>query len=924
MNKRKMIGAQSALALLALAVSQVYAATSPALNEGMVTRAEKAADKTLAKMTMEEKLAYIGGTGGWDVKPLTQYGVPQIHGADGGVGVRYTSEGNDQGVVYPSGPNLAATWNPRRAIDLGRALGYDTASGGYQFITGPGVNLYRMPYSGRAFEYLSGEDPFLGASLGPAVINGIQSRGVWANAKHFAANDQESNRFHLNEIIPERVLREMTLPAFESVSKNSKVAMMMCAFQKINGEFACENQHVMREILKTEWGYPGFVQSDYNAVVNGLNAAQAGTDLDMMGYQMNSTILKPFLDSGELTSATIDDKVRRILKQIYLYKFDSKAPLTTHNMNSATSNRVALNAAREGIVLLKNQNSLLPLDAKKVKTIAVVGSLAKYAPPTGFGSANVMAANYISELSGLQQIAKGAKVEFIDGLSLDPTTTNWTSTDTNGKRVKGLKAEFFSNANWSGDPSVTRTDTRVNLDWSDGKLPSADDAYSTGNTSTDYNGQTSGDITGDDSNTSIRYSGQFTPAVSGDQVFKVRADGAIRLWVNGKQIINNGDGKPLINNSIPPTIPQFAKVNLEAGKAYDIKLEYSRRPGYLSTMGGMVGVQMSWASLAAPQDLSKYDAVLVAVGNNNEYEGEGFDHSFDLPEFQGELIQSIAKVNPNTVVTMHGGTGLKMSDWIDQVPAALHAFYPGQNGGQALAEILFGKVNPSGKLPISIERNIEDNPTYATFPKFDNAETLSEMSYKDDLFLGYRGYEKNGTKPLYPFGYGLSYTTFGYSNISVTPGVAVGNTPIKVSFDLTNTGKVGGSEVAELYVGQQNPKVERALKELKGYKKVFLNPGESKHVTIELNDRSLAYYDVTSKQWVVDADSFNLSVGASSQDIRLNARLVNPFRQELSTTTSNPLPRSALNSTLRELPAVKTGGVLNQNTNDEMDTTEDN
>ncbi|MCQ3029805.1 glycoside hydrolase family 3 C-terminal domain-containing protein [Pseudomonas syringae] len=902
MNKRKMIGAKYALALLALAVSQVHAATSaatsPSLDEGKVSRAEKAAEKTLKKMTLEEKLAYIGGTGGWDVKPLTQYGIPQIHGADGGVGVRYTSEGNAQGVVYPSGPNLAATWNPRRAIDLGRALGYDTATGGYQFVTGPGVNLYRMPYSGRAFEYLSGEDPFLGASLSPAVINGIQSRGVWANAKHYAANDQESNRFNLDETISERVLREMTLPAFESASKNSKVAMMMCAFQKVNGEFACENEHLMRDILKTEWGYPGFVQSDYNAVVHGLNAAQAGTDLDMMGYQMNSTILKPYLDSGELDVATIDDKVRRILKQIYLYKFDSKAPLTAHNMNSATSNKVALNAAREGIVLLKNDNNLLPLNKQTVKKIAVVGTLAKYAPPTGFGSANVMAAHYISELSGLQQLAPNAKVEFIDGLSLDPSATTWSHADSDGKSVSGLKTEFFTNANWSGDAAATRTDKHVDLDWSTDSLP----------------------VNGDTSNTSIRYTGQITPTTSGEQVFKVRADGAVRLYVNGKLILDNGDGKPLPSNSIPPTIPVFAKVNLEAGKAYDIKLEYSRRNGYLSTMGGLVGVQMSWASLTAPQDLSQYDAVLVAVGNSSEYEGEGFDHSFDLPEFQNELIQNIAKVNPNTVVTMHGGTGLKMSDWIDQVPAALHAFYPGQNGGQALAEILFGKVNPSGKLPISIERNIEDNPIYATFPKFDNEETLKTMSYKDDLLLGYRGYEKKGIKPLYPFGYGLSYTTFGYSNITVTPGVAVGNTPIKVSFDLTNTGKVGGSEVAELYVGQQNPKVERAIKELKGYKKVFLKPGESKRVTIELNDRSLAYYDVDSKQWVVDADSFNLSVGASSQDIRLNAKLVNPFRQELSTTTSNPLPRSALNSTLRD-SAVKTGGVLDQGTGD-TDTSE--
>lgn len=896
MRTRRTLGAHSALALLALAVGHANAASTTTQEQlaAKEVRADKAAEKTLAKMTQEEKLAYIGGIGGWDVKPLTQYGVPQIHGADGGAGIRYTSEGNDSGVVYPSGQNLAATFNPRRAIDFGRALGYDTATGGYQFVTGPGMNLYRMPWSGRAFEYLSGEDPFLGASLGPAVINGIQQRRVWAEAKHYAANDQETNRFILNQVMPERVLRELTLPPFESATKNSTVAMMMCAFQKVNGEYACENKHLIAQILKKEWGYKGLVQSDYNAIVHGLPAAQAGSDLDMMGGQMNSSVLKPYLDSGELDMATVDDKVRRILKNIYLYQFDKFAPLTTHNMNSATSNKVALNIAREGIVLLKNHNDVLPLDKAKVKRIAVVGDLAKYAPPTGFGSAHVDATRYISELSGLQQMAPGAKVEFLDGLSLDPTASQWTTHDSKGNAVAGMKTEYFANANWSGDPTATRIDSHVNMDWSTDDLPS----------------------NGDTANTSIRWSGQMTPVTSGEQVFKVRADGAVRLWVNGEKIIDNGDGENITNKSIPPTIPVSGKIKLQAGKSYDVKLEYSRRDGFLSTMGGLVGVQMAWASLAAPQDLSKYDAVVVAVGNSNEYEGEGFDHSFDLPEYQNELIRNIAKANPNTIVTLHGGTGLKMSDWIDQVPAALHAFYPGQNGGQALAEILFGKVNPSGKLPISIERNIEDNPLYADFPNFDNTRTLKEISYKNDLtMLGYRGYDKTGTKPLFAFGHGLSYTHFTYNNISVTPGVAVGNTPIKVSFDLTNSGQRAGSEVAELYVGQQNPTVERAVKELKGYKKVFLKPGETRHVTIELNDRSLAYYDDKSKQWVVDADTFNISLGAASDDIRLHAKLVNSFRQELSTTTSNPLPRSALNSVKVTLPAVTTGGVFDQSEN---------
>ncbi|WP_122313975.1 glycoside hydrolase family 3 C-terminal domain-containing protein [Pseudomonas amygdali] len=888
MNKRKMIGAHSALALLALAVSQVHAA-DPTVQQGREDRAEKAAQKTLAKMTMEEKLAYIGGTGGWDVKPLTNYGVPQIHGADGGVGVRYTSEGNDQGVVYPSGPNLAATFNPRRAIDLGRALGYDTAVGGYQFITGPGVNLYRMPYGGRAFEYLSGEDPFLGASLAPGVINGIQSRGVWANAKHYAANDQESNRFNLDQKMPERVLREMSLPAFESSSKNGNVAMMMCAFQKVNGDFACESEHLIAQILKKEWGFKGFVQSDYNAVVHGFEAARAGADLDMMGYQMNSSVLKPHLEAGDLSAATIDDKVRRILKQIYLYKFDSKTPLTTHNMNSSTSNKVALNAAREGIVLLKNQGDLLPLDKQKVKKIAVVGTLAKYSPPTGFGSANVMASHYVSELSGLQQIAPNAKVDFIEGLSLDPSTSAWTTTDATGNEVQGMKVEYFSNTNWSGDAAVTRTEKHVDLDWANDKdLPfesntSTSDPYTS-------KGSTAGELNGDTSSTSIRYTGKVTPTQSGEQVFKVRADGAVRLWVNGKKIIDNGDGKPLPGNSIPPTIPEFAKINLEAGQSYDVKLEYSRRAGYLSTMGGLVGVQLSSASLNAPQDLSGYDAVVVAVGNSNEYEGEGFDHSFDLPEFQNELIQNIAKVNPNTVVTMYGGTGLKMSDWIEQVPVALHAFYPGQNGGQALAEILFGKVNPSGKLPISIERNIEDNPAYASFPKFDNQNTLTDMDYKDDLMLGYRGYEKKGIKPLYPFGYGLSYTTFSYSDLKLSTNVLTPGSTIDVKFTVTNTGDKAGFEVAQLYVQPVKPAVDRPEKELKGFTKVYLQPGESKTVSVPIDSRSLAYYVDKTASWDVDAGKFKILVGADSENLTLNRTLITLYPEKLTTRDSNPLP----------------------------------
>ncbi|MDN3237036.1 glycoside hydrolase family 3 C-terminal domain-containing protein [Pseudomonas sp. WAC2] len=879
MGNMKLQGA--VLTALALAVGQAYAVT-----QANPAQVEKKVESTLGQMSLSEKLSLIGGTGPWDVKGLDKFGLPQIHGADGGVGIRYTSQDNNQGIVYPAGPNLAATWNVDRAKSFGEALGYDTRAGGYQFVTGPGANLYRSPYSGRAFEYLSGEDPYLGAVMAPAVINGIQSQGVWANAKHFVANDQETNRFTLDERIGERTLREMYLPAFESAAKNGNVAMMMCAFQLINGVYSCEHQHLITGVLKKEWGWKGLMQSDYNAVVHGYLAADAGTDLDMMGYQMNSTILTPYIQAGKLSTETINDKVRRILRQIYAYRFDQAIPAASKDMDSASSQQAALEGAREGIVLLKNKDHLLPLSSDKVKSIAVIGNLAKYAPPTGFGSANVDARNFVSELSGLKQVAGNAKVDFIDSLSLDPNAAEWTTTDASGNTEKGLKAEFFNNANWSGTPSDIRIDQHVNLDWANGNKTTTVDYVSNTTNGANY------PVTGDDQNTSVRWSGSVTPTISGEQVFKVRADGAVRLYVNGQKIIDNGDGNPLPNNSIPPTIPVYGKVNLEAGKSYDIKLEYSRRKGYISTMGGMVGVQMSWASLAAPQDLSKYDAVVMAVGNSNEYEGEGFDHGFDLPEYQSQLIQNVAKVNPKTVVVMHGGTGLNMTDWVDQVDGALHAFYPGQYGGQALAEILYGVVNPSAKMPFSIEKKLQDNPVYAGFPEFDNTGKITRMAYSEGLYVGYRGYEMSGIKPLYPFGYGLSYTSFKYSNIKVTPKVVVGNAPIKVSFDVTNTGQRAGAEVAQLYIGQNKPQVARPVKELKGFGKVFLNPGETKRVTLQLNDRSLAYFNEATNNWVVDADTFKISVGAASNDIRLTSSLTNPYRQELSNSTSNPLSKA--------------------------------
>jgi len=337
---------------------------------------------------------------------------------------------------------------------------------------------------------------------------------------------------------------------------------------------------------------------------------------------------------------------------------------------------------------------------------------------------------------------------------------------------------------------------------------------------------------------------------------------------------------------------------LEAGHGYDVRLEYRRTSGFAGDSGALEGVQFSWAPLVPPPNISSYDAVVMCQGLNSEYEGEGLDRAFTfedegfagldrafkLPEFQDELIRSAVSDNPRTIVVLHGGGSFDIQGWVDQVPALLHAWYPGENGGLALGEILFGDVNPSAKLPITMEKRLRDNPTSANYPTSSGATTIQ---YTESIFVGYRGYEKNHTEPQFPFGHGLSYTTFSYSDLDIQPTQKEhdggGDDLVKVSFTVTNTGKLAGAEVAELYVGEQNPPVPRPKKELKGFQKVFLQPGESRRVTLELDQRSFAYFNTTTEQWDAVPDTYEILVGASSQDIRLNGQ----FKLE-SELTSRP------------------------------------
>ena len=832
---------------------------------------EQRVNNILAQMTLDEKLSYIGGTytattyGVFNIRGIPRLGLPEIDMCNGPLGIQ--SLIGQASTRYPAGLALAATWNRQRALLRGRQMGRDGRARAFYVDLGPGVDPYRTPLGGRNFEYNTGEDPFLGGELVAPLISAMQEQGIWANVKHYACNEQEYRRENINILVDERPLREIYLPPFEAAVKQGHTASVMGALNAVNGDFACESLKLDTTILKREWGFDGVLLSDYQGIHDGVKAAKAGMDLDMpFGDFMNPQTLLPAIQSGQISVSTIDDKVRRILRKIVAFGFldrpqlDSSIPL-----DDPASSLEALDEAREGIVLLKNENEILPFDRSKVRSIAVLGRLAPGIPATGFGSSFLDAIRSISELSGIRQLAGPAvKVDFITAGSPDPATAAWQFLTTGGTFATGLQGQYFTSNDLSGSPALTRIDPEVNFDWTvTGAIPPVIPAA-------------------DQATFSVRWTGQVRPTFTGDHLFKVRADGGIRLYVNSQLLVDT-----FLSPMPPPfygtTIPSFAKIYLQAGQAYDVRLEYRRTTGFPGNSGALQGVQFSWAPLVVPPELSTYDAVVMCQGIDNEYDGEGLDLAFKfedqglagleraiiMPEFQDELIQNVLHTNPRTVVVLHGTGNFNIQSWINQAPALLHAWYPGENGGQALGEILFGQVNPSGKLPITMEKSLADNPTTANYPTTSDALSIR---YTEGIFVGYRGYEKNGKTPQFPFGFGLSYTTFAYSDLKIAPPQLNGNNHVKVSFTVTNTGNLAGAEIAELYVGQQNPPIVRPFKELKGFQKVFLQPGASQKISLELDQRSVAYFNTAIDQWDGLLGTYNVLVGASSQDIRLSGQ----------------------------------------------------
>ena len=817
-----------AIALLLVAVVHLTAAVAFAQSP---TGIDKRVDAILSQMTLEEKITYIGGINDFFIRPGPRVGIPELKMSDGPMGV------HDYGLTtaYPATIALAATFDADLGLRVGAMLGDDARARGVHFILAPAMNIYRAPMCGRNFEYL-GEDPFLASRMAVSLIKGIQSKHVIATAKHFMGNNQEYERHKVSSNIDERTMREIYLPAFEASVKEAKVGAIMDSYNLTNGIHMTQNDYLNNQILKKEWGFRGILMSDWDSTYDGVAAANGGLDLEMpSGKFMNVKTLVAPVNEGKVSVATIDEKVRRILRTAMEFGFFDK-PQTDSSIPpySQPGRALTLEESRKSMVLLKNSGNLLPVD--KSKTVAVIGPNAYPAVPGGGGSAQTKPFASVSFMEGISNyLGAAGKVLYAEDAPDLADVFQRVEFVTGPGGESGLKGEYFNNEQLTGDPALVRTDKTVAFKW-------GDDSYISG---------------GPVDHFSIRWTGYFIPKTTDDYKFYTSADDGVRLYIDGEPVIDDWKRHA-------ETLDSFGK-RLEAGKPYQIKLEYFEATGGATASFGVAAASESIGketkALAA-----KADVVIVCVGFDPATESEGFDRTFRLPAGQDELIRQISSVNKNTIVVITSGGAVDMTRWIDQVPGIIEAWYPGQEGGTALAQILFGEYSPSGKLPASFERQWEDNPTFKTY--YTKPGEL-QVDYSEGVFVGYRHYDRATVKPLFPFGYGLSYTTFAYSNLKVSPGAGNLNQPVTVTFDLKNTGKREAAEVAQVYVGDTHASVPRPVKELKGFARVQLKPGESRRVSVTLDRRAFSFYDVKKKDWSAESGQFGILVGSSSQKIEL-------------------------------------------------------
>lgn len=800
------------------------------------------------QMSIKEKVYRVTGQYGFIVEtgyipPNEDLGVPDVRLSDGPLGLRRGPQ-----TAFPASILAASSFNYELVNQEGSAIGRESRANDQDVHLAPAMNIVRVPQLGRCFEYY-GEDPAVTGEMASAFATGVQSEGIIATGKHFALNNQEKNRQNVSAEVSERAMREIYLAGFRKVVQEGNVGAIMAAYNRVHGTYATENSMLLEEILKDDWGFEGFVMSDWGAVHSTVGTANNGLDVEMPGE--NSAFGTPYwgddlvdaVNNGEVSEETINDKVERLFRELDRFgKFDQSGD--TPSVDYDRSRSVAQDLAEDGSVLLKNEGDVLPLDASSIDELAVVGIRPARFRIGGGGSSDVVPQRRIGPIEGVQETVGDEMtinaVEGDDNQPLDVSHVTLPNSDENG-----FAATYYDNPNFEGDPAATATEK-------DNLLFAADiESY---------------DGVSIDGGFSGRWKGTLTSPVTGSVTFALESVSTTRLFVDGTKVVENEGG------FFGSSTTTEGSIDLEEGQTYDIEIEVVGNSytdeAYLRA--GWNRPDVDPMRLAADSASSADAAIVIGKG----YSSEGSDREdISLGNGQNELISTVADANDNTVVLLNTG-GPVVMPWIEQVPSVLELWYPGQEGGHAAANLLFGETNPSGKLPVTFGKSVYDYP--ANDPDSDRTYPgVNDFVYYDEgVFVGYRHFDEQDIEPLFPFGHGESYTSFEYSGLTVSKRNLAVDGSLTVSVKVTNTGDRDGAEVVQVYVGEEDPAVERPPKELAGFAKETIPAGETKRISMELGLDAFQYWDPETERWTIDPGKFRVIVGSSSRDIR-GERMVN-------------------------------------------------
>ena len=821
--------------------------------EDRLATVEQDVEALLEKMTLPEKVSLAHASGKFHINAIERVGIPEMWLSDGPHGVRHQIERHtwasagwtdDHSTYLPHLTSVAASWDPEIARLHGHVLGAEARDRKKDFILGPGVNLARLPLYGRNFEYM-GEDPILAAKLVVPQIKAIQANDVAATVKHYALNTQELNRTGVNAKPDERTLREVYLPAFEAAVKEGGVLGMMGSYNEYYGTNANQSKHLVMDILKGEWGYQGVLLTDWHVDINTYDAAVNGLDLEMgtdvADYQ-DYFLAKPFLDmiqAGKIPESVADEKARRILRVQHTIGMYDENRLSGAR-NTKAHQAAARKIATEGVVLLKNDiigtKTVLPLDSKQLKNVLVLGPNADKKHGTGGGSSEVKSLYEVTPLQGLR--AKfGEKV-------------NITAMRARSSELAAIASDYVESRHWTGTPAWNiayfTEKSRINLTEQSWIVDSKFKAIAPANAEGSVNNQ------------HITMAAKIKPLMTGLHQLNVEILGDFQLKINDDIVIAH---QVSVDTTNELSVLAY-DIELIAGESYRFEIQYDGSEHF--TLGWNAPGELFSSEAEYIAAAKQADAVIYFGGLSHGDDRESIDRpDMKLPNSQDEIISKLIAANEKTVVFLVAGSAVEMP-WAEQANAIVWGWYGGMEAGHAFADILTGDANPSGKMPITLPAHLEDTAPIAL-----NDYNAKESLYTEGVFIGYRWFEQQNITPTFVFGHGLSYTNFALTDIALSASNITGGGNITVTVWVENTGKVAGAEVVQLYLHDIESSVDRPIKELKGFAKVYLAPGESKKISITLTKRDLSFWDVNTNDWLAESGEFQIMLGAAVDDIRL-------------------------------------------------------